>query len=132
MRWAAESGDWAESLRASGSTVELLPRLAPRSLRRVDQEHQLGQFTGLARDAAACALRCGERQTAIELLEEGRAVLWGQRLETLSDVTALRRARPDLAERFEQLRDRFDSGLADPPASGAVSLIDPRPSRASG
>ncbi|NGO48156.1 CHAT domain-containing tetratricopeptide repeat protein [Streptomyces ureilyticus] len=104
------------------AAVRLLPEVTPRQLERGDQQHALGDFAGLAGDAAALALadpRGGqpERATrALRLLEAGRAVLLSQALDARSDVTDLNRQHPDLAARFVQLRDQLDqpAGTFDP------------------
>ncbi|MFI8192084.1 CHAT domain-containing protein [Streptomyces sp. NPDC085946] len=96
------------------TAVTLLPRIAPRRLRRGDQQHLLAQFGGLASYAAARALEDPGRPPArraaraLRLLEEGRGVLMGQALQAWSDLTALRREHPGLASRFEWLRDMLD------------------------
>ncbi|MFB6842116.1 CHAT domain-containing protein [Streptomyces sp. NPDC056361] len=99
---------------AAEAAVRLLPEVTPRQLGRGDQQHALGQFAGLAADAAALVLADprGSRQKnaarALRLLEAGRAVLLSQALDTRSDLTDLIRHRPDLAARFIQLRDQID------------------------
>ncbi|MEV1068619.1 CHAT domain-containing protein [Streptomyces sp. NPDC050263] len=104
--------------------VTLLPRLAPRRLRRGEQHYLLGRFTGLAADAAALALHApgrppGQRALrALRLLETGRGVLMGQALDAWSELAVLRRAHPELAARFGQLRD-----ILDRPDDGADALM---------
>jgi tetratricopeptide (TPR) repeat protein len=104
--------------------VRLLPEVAPRQLARTDQQRQIGGFAGLAADAAAYALaderpgqtRAQRAARALSLLEHGRGILLSQALDTRSDLTDLRRSRPDLAERYERLRDLLDRPLAEVPA----------------
>lgn len=111
------------------AAVWLLPEVTPRQLERGDQQHALGDFAGLAGDAAALALadpRGGqpERATrALRLLEAGRAVLLSQALDARSDLTDLNRQHPDLAARFVQLRDQLDqpAGTFDP-ADGSEDI----------
>lgn len=96
------------------TAVRLLPEVAPRRLVRSDQQYAIGQVRELAVDAAALALATtasttGERATrALQLLETGRAVLLSQALETRSDLTDLRQRYPELATRFEDLREQLD------------------------
>ncbi|MEJ8652796.1 hypothetical protein WKI65_33220 [Streptomyces sp. MS1.AVA.3] len=103
----------------------LLPEVTPRQLGRGDQQHVLGQFAGLAGDAAALVLADprGSRQKnaarALRLLEAGRAVLLSQALDTRSDLTDLIRRRPDLAARFIQLRDQLDQPTDTPAPAGS-------------
>ncbi|MFG3266083.1 MULTISPECIES: CHAT domain-containing protein [Streptomyces] len=96
------------------AAVDLLAETVPRQLRQGDQQHAIARFAGLAGEAAAFALADGrgsdEERTlrALQLLEQGRAVLMSQSLSTRDDLTALRRKRADLATRFVELRDLLD------------------------
>ena len=99
--------------------MRLLPEVAPRQLERSDQQYAIGEFAGLAGDAAALALAdptgatSGERAArALRLLEAGRAVLLSQALDTRSDLTDLRHQHPGLAARFIELRDLLDQPSA--------------------
>ncbi|WP_371786269.1 CHAT domain-containing protein [Streptosporangium subroseum] len=103
----AKRGDWAEAARAFTLAVELLPTVAPRDLPRADQEYGLVGLGPLAEDGAACAVRSGDPELALRLLEQGRGILLGQALDDRSDVSALRRRSAELADRFERLRDRL-------------------------
>lgn len=108
---AAEPRRAAELLERA---VGLLPRVAPRRLGRADQQHTLGVFAGLAADAAALALADASASDqdraarALGLLEAGRAVLLSQALDTHNDLTDLAGEHPELANRFERLRDQLD------------------------
>jgi tetratricopeptide (TPR) repeat protein len=101
--------------RAAGlldTAVRLLPQVAPRQLSRLDQEHALSRFAGLANDAAALTLNDAGPETAeraLGLLELGRAVLYSQALDLDSDLNALSRQHPGLAARFGELRLHLDS-----------------------
>ncbi|MCA1675927.1 MAG: tetratricopeptide repeat protein, partial [Actinobacteria bacterium] len=100
--------------------VRLLPGTAPRRLRRGDQQHALGQFAGLASDAAALVLRAdipdpsedNPAMRALRLLELGRGVLLSQALDTRSDLTDLHTSHPTLAARYVELRDHLDQDQA--------------------
>ena len=111
VRWAAiaaEDGDLAEAVQGYERAVAMLPLLTWRGLSRADQERELSQFSGISTDAAAAAISVGRPELAVELLEQGRAVLWSQRLDTRSDLTALRRTMPDLAQRLAEVRAALD------------------------
>jgi tetratricopeptide (TPR) repeat protein len=110
-RWgnlAAEDGDLDEALAGMEAAVHLLPLLAWRGISRADQERFLSEMTGLASDAAAVAIAVGRTTLGVELLEQGRAVLWSQLLDTRTDLTELRSARPDLANRLTEVRAALD------------------------
>ncbi|MYW02404.1 CHAT domain-containing protein [Streptomyces sp. SID3343] len=108
---AVSAVDYPEAVSAFESVVALLPRLAPRELRRVDQEFRLGRWAGIAVAAAACALAEGRPDKAVALLEQGRGVLLSRTLDTRSDLTALRAEHPRLAKRFTDLREALDSSF---------------------
>ncbi|GAA1961886.1 CHAT domain-containing protein [Catenulispora subtropica] len=97
--------------------VRLLPEVAPRRLKRDQQQERVGSFQMLASEAATLILSDSSRPAheraarALEVLEIGRGVLLGQALETRSDVTELSESRPDLALRFEALRDALDTAV---------------------
>jgi tetratricopeptide (TPR) repeat protein len=97
--------DLAEARIAFDLAVTLLPRTAPRRVTHADRERQLSSFSGLARDAAACAVQAGEPADALRLLEHGRGVLLSHALDTRTELTGLR---PDLVERFVALRTALD------------------------
>ena len=94
---------------AFAGLIELLPRVASRELRREDQEDRLGRWTGIAANAAACALAAGREDTALILLEQGRGVLLSRALDARADVTALHARNPALATEFEELRAELDT-----------------------
>jgi CHAT domain len=106
---AAASGDWREAATAYGAAVQLIPLLAWRGLERATQEQLLGRWIGLASDAAACMINCGEPKQAIPQLELGRGVLLAQSLESRSDYAELRRQNPVLAERLNQIREALEA-----------------------
>jgi tetratricopeptide (TPR) repeat protein len=118
--------------------VRLLPEVADRRLSRSDQQHAMGQWSGLAGDAAALSLAShagtptDRAVRALQLLEAGRGVLHSQALDMRSDLAELRECHPDLAHRFEVIRDELDRPMemtaspADPMGqlSTAVRAVD--------
>ncbi|MGH3623384.1 MAG: CHAT domain-containing protein [Sciscionella sp.] len=109
---AASTGRYAEAVTAFEGVIELLPRLAPRELRREDQEFRIGRWNGIAATAAACALAAGHQEKAPVLLEQGRGVLLARALEVRTDLTRLHAQRPELAKEFEELRLALDTTYA--------------------
>jgi hypothetical protein len=105
---AMNDGDWREAAEHLAYAIALLPDVASRRLSRRDRESQLSLLTGLIQRAAVCAVAVGAAKSAVVLLERGRGILLRQALEGHSDLTDLRRWRPDLADRFEDLRQRID------------------------
>ncbi|KZM27766.1 hypothetical protein ST47_g1094 [Ascochyta rabiei] len=103
-RRRAKEGDWTGVYEAAAAAVELLPLLSPRCIKQSDQQHALLQFAGLAGRAAAAALEADRgAPEALRLLECGRCVISVHRFY----VGRLRGTHADLAQRFEDLRDRL-------------------------
>ncbi|MFD7839459.1 CHAT domain-containing protein [Streptomyces sp. NPDC059761] len=117
---AATAGRDAEARAGYAYAVDLLPRLTPRTLGRADQAARLGAGLGLACDAAAMALRVGDPESALTLLEQGRGVLLAQGVEMRGDLSRLRAASADLAAEFERIRE----ALSADPAPAAVIRTD--------
>ncbi|OIJ66466.1 CHAT domain-containing tetratricopeptide repeat protein [Streptomyces mangrovisoli] len=129
------SSDSARAAQLLEGAVRLLPEVAPRRLRRGDQQDAIGRLsTGLAADAAALALAdtsvgpTARAARALQLAEAGRAVLLSQTLDIRSDVTDLHDRHIDLAERFLELRSVLDQDSA-PPLSAADGAEGPGPER---
>ncbi|MEV4770823.1 CHAT domain-containing protein [Micromonospora humida] len=117
----AASGDMTAALPAYAQVTGLLQVMAWHGLDAVDQLRILAEFAGVAGDAAACAIACGQPEYAVELLEEGRGVLLARALEVRTDDSPLRRARPDLAGRLDALRRQLDRGAGPPGGSAAAA-----------
>ncbi|WP_266709997.1 CHAT domain-containing protein [Streptomyces sp. NBC_00102] len=122
----AEAGDWAGALDGHVVAVDLLHSVAPRHLVRADQEFQLSRRVGLGAAAAACAVRCGQPGLAVGLLEQARGVILSHTFDADSDLTRLREAEPDLADRFEELRAALDT------ATGSDGFLSEEPSGPTG
>ncbi|SOE32592.1 Tetratricopeptide repeat-containing protein [Streptomyces sp. OK228] len=128
----AERSDPDLAANLLAEAVRLLPEVADRRLSRGDQQYAMAEWSGLVGDAAALTLaaRAGvpaDRPVrALQLLETGRGVLFSQALDTRSDLADLRQSHPDLADLFEELRDRLDQPLETmpPPADpmGEVTI----------
>jgi len=108
-QWAARAGLWDEATEGYLHLVRLLPRLAPAHLRRSDQERNLEGVFALTSDGAAAAVNAGRVDTAVELLEQGRAILLSAALDLDHDLAGLWTAAPDLAEEYLALRDALGS-----------------------
>ncbi|MFI6574027.1 CHAT domain-containing protein [Nocardia fluminea] len=98
------------------TAVHLVQFTVPRHLGRSDQMVEVARFPGLASDASAATLAAGRTaedsaQRALQLLEHGRAVLMGRALDLRIDSAELAAHRPDLAERFVDLRELLDSAV---------------------
>lgn len=101
---------WEEASEMADEAVMLLPRTNPRSLERRDQQRVLGNEAGIGAIAATVALRAGRSAGhALRMLEFGRGVMLGYIIDNRSDISNLRRGRPELADKFEELRRALDS-----------------------
>lgn len=107
-RAATEERDSELALEAYSTAVGLLPLLAWRGLDRTVQERRLASTKGLACEAAAWSLAAGQTERAVELLEQGRQVLWSQAVQTRSDLSVLAAVDPELAADLDQTRQELD------------------------
>lgn len=113
-RWAeaaAGTGRRPEAVAGYIAAVGLLGAVAWTGLDRKSRAAQLARWTGLAADAAACAIRAGQAGLAVELLEQGRSVLWSQALNLRTDLTELTLTEPALARRLDDIRSELDRPL---------------------
>jgi tetratricopeptide (TPR) repeat protein len=99
---AARLGAWPAALNGYAQAVSMLGRLVPRSITRRSREQFLIRASGLAANSAASALEAGDPDKAVELLEQGRAVLWAQALEQ-SLAADLAASHPAIAARLEEI-----------------------------
>ncbi|MEU4236880.1 CHAT domain-containing protein [Actinoplanes sp. NPDC026619] len=102
------AGDPAAGLRGYELAVGLVPQLVWRGLDAADRTAIVANLGGLSSGAAACAIAAGRPDRALELLEQGRAVLWGQRRELRADISALAAGHPAEAARLAELSDTLD------------------------
>lgn len=99
-------------LHAYSACLSLLARLSVDSL-NLDLQHMAlssadDTLKSLASDAASAAIQAGRIEMAVEMLEQGRAILWTKMREYRSPLSRLRETRPDLAEQFEGLSTRIE------------------------
>ncbi|MFF0176013.1 CHAT domain-containing tetratricopeptide repeat protein [Micromonospora profundi] len=105
----ARAEDWPNARYALGRAVELLDLVAWAGLDRDDQERLLTQFPALATTAAACALELDDPDGAVEILEQGRGVLYAQALSRSADTDKVRASASDLAERLGAAHDLIEA-----------------------
>jgi tetratricopeptide (TPR) repeat protein len=104
--------DPARAAEGFAAAVGLLPLLAWRGLERGLREKHLAGVGGLVTDAAGWAIEAGDLENAVELLEQGRSVLWSQSLQLRTDLTRLRLVNKDLASRLDEVRAALDRPYA--------------------
>ncbi len=129
IRWgsaAARDTRTQEAADGYAAALELLPLLAWPGLNRATQQKRLGRWMNLAGDAAACAILDGRPQAAVELLEQGRSVLWTQALNLRGDLTELADRAPTLAWRLDHIRKVLDTSA---PPTRDTGTQQPSPDR---
>ncbi|MFB7592839.1 CHAT domain-containing protein [Streptomyces sp. NPDC056169] len=130
LDWGAEAAsrdDWEQALEAYALAIGLLPELAWIGIGQTDRQRLLSKATGLASDAAACALSAGHPpERAIAILEQARAVVFTGEWQWSAEVTALRAVDPDLADRLTALRAQLgrqpEARALDAAPNGALPL----------
>ncbi|WP_181647108.1 CHAT domain-containing protein [Streptomyces sp. WAC00263] len=125
--WSAltDSFGGAEQALAPWSTaIELLGQAAWRGLPRADREARLARWSGLASQAAECAIRAGRPGRAVEFLEQGRSILWSQTLQTRDEAAPLDARAPELAARLREVGAALEAAGAGEPAGQDMAGID--------
>ncbi|KAJ7875091.1 CHAT domain-containing protein [Mycena leptocephala] len=116
------------ALLSYGLALSLLPELAWLALSITDRHHQILTAGGLVRDALATAVAAGQYNQAMEWLEQGHPIIWGQLLNLRTPVLdGLKERHPDLADRFLFLSSELERATI----RKTDSLMDssrPRPS----
>ncbi len=85
--------------------IDLLPTVNTRLLSRADQQFVVATFAGVAADLCAFLLESNCSEEALVYLERGRAIIIGQLIDSRSDVSSLAQLRPEIARRYETLRN---------------------------
>lgn len=75
------------------------------------RESQLARWSGLASDSAACAIQALQPDLAVELLEQGRSVIWNQALHLRADLDRLTGKNEALAQRLASIRSGLDATI---------------------
>jgi tetratricopeptide (TPR) repeat protein len=90
-------------LHAYSTAISLLPELAWIGLVIAHRYSGLRQGANVVREAAAAALDSGLPETAVEWLEQGRSIVWGELFQLRSSYEDLSSAHPDHARRLREL-----------------------------
>ncbi|MEU2717296.1 CHAT domain-containing protein [Streptomyces sp. NPDC007205] len=118
---ALEAGDPVDALAGARVAVSLLQRYGWMGLDRADQEQGLRDGAAMPREAAALAILTDQPELAVELLEQGRSVLWRTTMHMRGDLSVLAERQPVPAEKLEQIRIRLHT-TGDLEAETRVSL----------
>ncbi|MFT7840471.1 CHAT domain-containing protein [Saccharothrix sp. BKS2] len=126
--WAllsADRADWASAVEGFGTVVALLPQLAWHGAERGARERRLGRWQGLAAAGAAAAVEAGDPDRAVELLEQGRSVLWAQVLQTRTDMSVLHERDPALHDRLRAVAAELADADAPDGPTGLSPVLAP-------
>ncbi|MFI8194490.1 CHAT domain-containing protein [Streptomyces sp. NPDC085946] len=99
---------WDRALAGYEEAVGLMPVAAWHGMAYEERGIVLSQVAGTPSAAAAVALRAGQPERAVELLELGRGVLHAQLMDRRSTAEAIRAVAPDLADRMNEVRRRLE------------------------
>ncbi|KAJ7495562.1 TPR-like protein [Mycena latifolia] len=134
--WAkyAQQGQDPSLLDAYSTAIIHLPELAWLGLSISDRHHHILEAGELVRDAASAAIAAKQYNTAVEWLEQGRSIIWGQVLSLRTPIDDLKRTQPNLAEELifystQLTRDSIRSGAAEVPDQGLTVSFDSVPQR---
>ncbi|KAJ7110487.1 TPR-like protein [Mycena epipterygia] len=108
------------------TAIELLPELAWLGLSITDRHHHLSQAGQVVRDAASAAIAVHDYQKAVEWLDQGRAVIWGQLLNLRTPVDELRKSHPGLANRLVSLSTSLETAGTRSSPGHANDTISPQ------
>ncbi|KAJ7612640.1 CHAT domain-containing protein [Roridomyces roridus] len=118
--WALSCIKLGESpLKAYQVALDLLPELAWLGLPIPDRHHHLKSAGEIVRNAAASALAADQPEKAVEWLEQGRSVIWGQLLNLRTPMDALMERDPRRANELLSLSSQLERlGNTQSPSSG--------------
>lgn len=91
------------------TAISLLPSVAPREAGWADQQHRLGEYSGLVETAVAAHCAVGDPTGAVEIAELGRCVLLASQASTRVDLVELDDQDPRLANRFRWVCERLNT-----------------------
>ncbi|KAK0214568.1 CHAT domain-containing protein [Armillaria fumosa] len=113
-QWArlCRNVDFPSALEAYKVALDLVPRVAWTGQSIAARHRQLSNSGPAVNEAVEWAIHCDEPDTALEWLEMGRAIVWGQLHNLRSPVDSLSDAHPDLAKRLSQVGDALEKATS--------------------
>lgn len=73
------------------------------------QQKLMTKSATLGLDAASCAIKCGSFNTAVEFLEQGRAIIWSKLHGYRQSIQKISQQNPELACEFKALSNQLES-----------------------
>jgi hypothetical protein len=95
-------------LDAYSLAFHLLPNMAWLGLSIMDRQHSLMGAGAVVQNAVAAAIHAGQYETAVEWMDQGHSVIWGQLLQLRTPVDDLKQLHPDLADQFTMLSKKLE------------------------
>ncbi|KAJ7742344.1 CHAT domain-containing protein [Mycena maculata] len=122
-KWAAHAqmSQHPSLLQAYTVALELLPQLAWLGSSISDRHHHIVEAGTIVCDAAAAAITACQYKQAVEWLEQGRSIIWGQLLQLRTPMDTLKDSHPDLADRLSFLSSQLEGSSTD---QGSLELTD--------
>ena len=114
-----------ETLDAYSTLISLIPRVVWLG-RTVEQRYQdISSIGNAVAEAAAAAISLGEPNLALEWLEQGRSIVWGQILQLRTPLNNLRQHHPHEADKLEKISRALESaGTVQSPDHSSPSSVD--------
>lgn len=106
LGWASEavaSQEYTSAARAYRAAIDALPSPLWWASWIHERRERIQELNGVARAAAACAMRAGMAEHALESLERGRAMLWNQAMQMRAATERVTAADPRLGEQFSEI-----------------------------
>ncbi|KAK4113092.1 hypothetical protein N656DRAFT_836594 [Canariomyces notabilis] len=111
IKLLAVRGNISVATQLGQDVIHLLPTLNTKLLDRNDQQHVVSTFAGVAADLCSLHLASNRVDDALQYLEKGRAVILSQLIDSRGSVSDLARNHPDVARRYNELRDEVNAPL---------------------
>jgi CHAT domain/Tetratricopeptide repeat len=121
-----EAGRPRRAVPGYAAAIDLLPLAVWHGLDQKTREHRLQEWAGLASDAAAAAVAADQPTLAVELLEQGRTVLWTQAMHLRQDLSVLRHQAPELAATLEASAALLNASPGLQPTSDPSAALEKR------
>ncbi|PNP84110.1 hypothetical protein FNYG_02798 [Fusarium nygamai] len=109
MQSCVSNYDLEEAYKAGSKTIAILWLFRSHSLKNADLQREASKLSGLATESASIALHSGKSAVdALEFLEMARGVMASSISDLRADTKDLERELPELAQRYNRLRDQLD------------------------
>ncbi|KAJ7734062.1 hypothetical protein B0H16DRAFT_1695911 [Mycena metata] len=91
------------------TAMKILPELVRLGLSMTDRHYRLLTAGQVVRDTASAAIAVGDYQKAVEWLDQGRSIIWGQLLNLRTPVDELRKSHSGLANELVSLSTALET-----------------------